>query len=69
MYIFLTWISCFNITALICLKNVMCIAEIFMEGSVSQNFDLGLSFCFILCRRRHFEKEMQIITKVTCLLS
>ena len=47
----------------------MCIAEIFMEGSVSQNFDLGLSFCFILCRRRHFEKELQIITKVTCLLS
>ena len=35
----------------------MCIADIYMEGSVSQNFDLGLSFCFMQCRRRHFEKK------------
>ena len=35
------------ITALICLKTCMCIAEICMEGRVSQNFDLGLSFCFM----------------------
>ena len=35
----------------------MCIAEICMEGRVSQIFDLGLSFCFMLCNRRHFEKK------------
>ena len=40
----------------ISLKICMCIAEIYMEGSVSQNFDLGLSFCFMQCTRRHFEK-------------
>ena len=34
----------------------MCIAEIDMEGNVSQNFDLGLSFCFMQCRR-HFGKK------------
>ena len=45
------------IIAPICLNIYMCIAEIWMEGSVSQNFDLGLSFCFMLCRRRNFEKE------------
>ena len=28
-------------------ENCMCIAEIYMEGSLSQNFDLGLSFCFM----------------------
>ena len=39
----------------------MCIAEICMEGSMSQNFELGLSFCFILCKRRDFGKN-RIIT-------
>ena len=38
------------------LKICMCIAEIYMEGSVSQNFNLGLSFCFMQCRRRHLLK-------------
>ena len=52
------------IIALICLKICMFIAEISMEGSVSQNFDLRLSFYFKLCRRRHFEKKYQKITKV-----
>ena len=45
------------IIAPISLKICMYIAEIYMEGSVSQNFDLGLSFCFMQCRRRHFEKK------------
>ena len=45
------------IIAHICLKICMCFVEICMEGSVSQNFDLGLSFCFMLCGRRHFEKK------------
>ena len=41
----------------ISLKICMCIAEIYMEGSVSLNFDLGLNFCFMQCRRRHFLKK------------
>ena len=45
------------IIALICLKICMFLSELCMEGSVSQNFDLGLSFYFMLCRRRHFEKK------------
>ena len=45
------------IIALTSLKICMCIAEICMKGRVSQNFDLGLSFCFMQCRKRHFEKK------------
>ena len=45
------------IIAAFCLKNCIYIAEICMEGSMSQNFDLGLSFCFMVCRRKHFEKK------------
>ena len=45
VYIFFMDISL--IIALICLKTGMCIAEICMEGRVSQNVDLGLSFCFM----------------------
>ena len=45
------------IMVLIRLNIYMCIAEICMGGSVSQNFDIGLSFCFIVCRRRNFEKK------------
>ena len=44
------------IIALVCLKTCMCIAEICMEGSVSQNDDLGLSFCFMPYRKRNFER-------------
>ena len=41
------------------LKICMCITEIYMERRVSQNFDLGLSFGFMQCRRRHFFLEIQ----------
>ena len=34
----------------------MYIPKIYMEGSVSQIFDIGFSFCFIVCRRQTFEK-------------
>ena len=44
------------IIALICLKTCMCIAEICMEGRVSQNLDSGLSFCFMPYRKRNFER-------------
>ena len=39
------------------LRTWIYIAEICLEGRVSQNFDLGLSFCFMVCRRRDFEKK------------
>ena len=63
-------VYCFDIDisliiAPICLKMCMCIAEICMEVRVSQNIYLGFSVCFMLCRRRHFEKKVQKITKVT----
>ena len=45
------------IIALICLKTCMCIAEIYTEGRVSQNFDIGLSFCLMLCRKSNFERK------------
>ena len=47
------------------IKLVKHVAEIRLEGSVSQNFDIGLSFCFMLCRRLNFFKKIQKITKVT----
>ena len=39
------------------LRTWIYIAEICLEESVSQNVDLGLSFCFMVCRRRGFEKD------------
>ena len=42
--------------SLIGLKTCIHIAETCFEGSVSQNFDIGHSFCFIVCRRRKFGK-------------
>ena len=47
------------IIALISFKTCMNIAGICVEGSVSQNFELGLSFCFMVCRRRNFEKKIK----------
>ena len=36
----------------------------YMEGSVSQNVDIGLSFCFIVCRRwklgRKYKKSKKL---------
>ena len=54
------------IIAPISLKMCMCIAETYMEGSVSQNFDLGLVFVLCNVEEGIFEKEIQKITKVTC---
>ena len=45
------------IIALISLKICMYIAGICMERTLSQNFELGLSFCFMVCRRRNFERK------------
>ena len=51
-----------NITGM---KIAIHVAETRLEGSVSQNFDIGLSFCVILCRRLNFLKYYKKITKVT----
>ena len=53
------------IIALICLKICMFLAELCMEGTVSENFDLGLSFYFMLCRRRHFERKYRKSQKLS----
>ena len=39
------------IIALICLRICMYIPKMYMEGKVSQIFDIGFGFCFIVCRR------------------
>ena len=43
--------------AFIFLKTCIHVAEVCLEGSVSQNVDIGLSFCFMLCRRWNFGKN------------
>ena len=45
------------IIALIWLKTFMSIAEICMEGSMSQHVDVMLCFCFMLCRRLNFGEK------------
>ena len=54
------------IISLICLIICMYIPKMYMEGRVSQIFDKGLSFCFIVYRRWILEQK---ITKVTRFLS
>ena len=55
------------IISLICLKICMCIPEICMKGSMSQNFDLGLSFCFMLVRRWNFGEKYKKSQKLPVL--
>ena len=43
-----------NITGM---KIAIHVAETRLEGRVSQNFDIGLSFCFILCSRLNLKKK------------
>ena len=45
------------IMTLIFLKTCIHVVEVYLEGSVSQNFDIGFSFCLMLCRRLNFEKN------------
>ena len=45
------------IIALICLRICMYIPKMYIEGMVSQIFDIGFSFCFIECRRWKFKKN------------
>ena len=45
------------IMALTCMKMCIPNAEVSFEGSVSRNFEIGLSFCFMVCRIRNFENK------------
>ena len=45
------------IMTLIFLKTCIHVAEVYPEGSVSQNLNIGFSFCLMLCRRLNFEKN------------
>ena len=45
------------IMALVFLKISIHITKVSLEGSVSQNVDIGLSFCFMLCKRWNFEEK------------
>ena len=56
------------IIALICLKICMYIAGICMEGILSQDFDLGNSFCFMLCRKRNSERKYKNSKKLPVLV-
>ena len=51
----------------ICLHICMYFAEICMDIFTSSaiHFDLGLSFCFMLYRRRHFEKRYKKSQKLS----
>ena len=42
------------IMALIFLRICIHGTKVCLEGRVSQNFNIGLSFCFMLCRRWNF---------------
>ena len=46
------------------MKTAIPDAEIHWEGSLSQNSDIGLSFCFILCRRVDFQANLKKIQKL-----
>ena len=45
------------------------IPEMYLEGRISQNFDIGISFSFIVCRILNLEQKYKKIKKVTRYLS
>ena len=57
------------IISLICLTIRMYIPSMYLEGGVSQNVDIGLCYCFIVCRRWKLGKKIQKVTIVTRSLS
>ena len=65
MHIFLNM----DISIIISLKMCIHVTKVCMEGSVSQNFDLGLSFGFMLCRRWNFEENGKKYQKFLVFLS
>ena len=51
------------------MKIAIHVAGIHYEGRVSQNFDIGPSFYFILCRRVDFQKSYKKIQKLSVFCS
>ena len=47
------------------METAIHVSETYLEGRVSQNFDIGLSLNFIACRSGGFKKKYKKITKVT----
>ena len=52
------------IKALSSLEICMYIAKICLEGRVSQNFDIDLGFCLMVCKRWNFEKKYKKLQKL-----
>ena len=46
--------------SLACLEFALYVAGTHLEGSMSQNIDIGLSFCCIVCRRWNLKKYPNI---------
>ena len=46
------------------MKIAIHVAQIYCEGRVSQNFDIGPSFYFIICRNVDFQKSYKKIQKL-----
>ena len=42
------------------MKFELCIHQIYMQGSMSQNFDLGPSFCLIKSRKLSLKKGAKV---------
>ena len=47
------------------LKTYMLIVEMFLEGSLSQNIDLGLRFCFMVCGETEYKKDRKNSQKLS----
>ena len=45
-----------------CLRFSIHVTRTQLEGRVSQNIDIGLRFCFIVCKRWNFSKILMKIT-------
>ena len=56
------------IMTLMCMKIFIHSAEICFEGCVSQKFDIGLSFCFMVCRIWNCEKKCKKSQKLPVFL-
>ena len=51
------------------MKLAIHVSKIPLEGRVSQNFDKGLSYCFMLCRRLNFLKRYKKSQKLAVFCS
>ena len=59
-HIYFLYMDISLIIALMCLKICMHIPKMYMEGSISQIFDICLRLYFIECRRWKFKKKEKV---------